>query len=90
MNKQNKQPIWVALAFSSIESRTTALYLIYGCAIFTAYCFPWLRYFSENTWVIKVFLVNDWSWFVVSLACTVWYWLSLKWIDNNSGWATAE
>lgn len=87
MTKQDKMPVWVALAFSSIESRKVALYFVYTCAAFTIYCFPWSRYFTNATWVAKIFLVDGWSWFVTSLACTLWYWLSLKWIDDHSGWA---
>jgi len=90
MNKKNKMPIWVALAFSSIESRRVALYLVFFCAIFTVYCFPWPRIFGATTWVAKIFLIDDWSWFAVSLVTTLWYWLGLKWIDNNFGWAKSE
>jgi hypothetical protein len=86
MNKQNKMPLWVALAFSNIGSRKVALYLVYGCAIFTAYCFPWPRYFTATD-PLQEYLVDDWSWFALSLATTLWYGLGLKWIDNNCGWA---
>lgn len=34
--------------------------LTYSCAIFNAYCFPCVRYFSE-AWVAMILLIDDWS-----------------------------
>ena len=42
MEKTSDMPIWVYLAFSSIEKRQTALLLIYACAAFALYCIPWV------------------------------------------------
>jgi hypothetical protein len=89
VNRQGKMPLWVALAFSNIRSRKGALYLVYGCAIFTVYCFPWGRYFTETS-SLRVFLIDDWNWFAFMAPTSFWYWLSLRWIDNNYGWEMSE
>lgn len=90
MNKQDKMPLWVALAYSNIESRKVALYLVVGCAVFSAYCFPWVRYLHQGDWVAKFFLIDDWSWFAMMAPTTLWYWLGLRWIDANYRWGSVE
>ncbi|MCX7100764.1 MAG: hypothetical protein NTX38_04530 [Methylobacter sp.] len=86
MKKTDTTPLWVFLAFSSIETRKGALMLIWSSVIFSFYCVPWVNYFSEYAWVAKLFLIEDWSWLVMMLPVVVWYWLSMKWIDKNSSW----
>jgi len=70
----------------SIESRKGALILMWSCLVFSIYCIPWVNYFSGDGWVAKLFLIDDWSWFAMMLPMTAWYWLSLKWVDNNGSW----
>lgn len=86
MTKDSELPMWVFLAFSSIETRRGALILIWSSLIFTLYCFPWTHYFSGGGWVAKLFLIDDWSWFAMMLPMVIWYWLSLRWVDKNRGW----
>ncbi len=86
MKKTDSTPIWVFLAYSSIEKRKTALILIWSNLIFSLYCIPWVSYFSGNEWIEKLFLIDDWSWAGVMLPMTLWYWLSLRWIDKNAAW----
>ena len=86
MEKTNDMPIWVYLAFSSIETRRTAKLLIAARAVFALYCIPWVRYVEGADWVGKVFLIDDWSWFAMMVPMTCWYWLSMRWVDNNAGW----
>lgn len=86
MEKKDKMPLWVFLAFSSINSRAGALWLIGASALFTLYCFPFARYFQDSPWVQTIFLIDDWSWFAMMIAITAWYWLSLRWVDNNTAW----
>lgn len=86
MNQSVKQPLWVALAFSNVGTRRTACYLVYGCAVFTAYCFPWANYFNHIKWVQAFFLIQDWSWFVVCFISTLWYSACLRWMDKHSAW----
>jgi hypothetical protein len=86
MEKSDDTPIWVFLAFSSIETRKGALLLIWACLIFSVYCFPWALFFADAGWVSSVFLIDDWSWIAMMAPIMVWYWLSLKWVDRNSGW----
>ena len=86
MEKSDNTPIWVFLAFSSIETRKGALLLIWACLIFSVYCVPWALFFADAGWVATVFLIDDWSWLAMMAPIMVWYWLSLKWVDRNSGW----
>ena len=89
MQKTKDMPIWVFLAYSSIETRKVALWLIWGCVIFALYCIPWGTYFAKPTWLTKLFLIDDWSWFTMMVPITAWYWLSMRWIDKHSGWPDA-
>lgn len=86
MKKTASTPLWVFLAFSSIESRKSALILIWSCVLFTIYCLPWAQFFTDIIWVKKIFLIDDWSWFAMMIPMTAWYVISLKWIDKNQGW----
>jgi len=86
MEKKDNMPIWVFLAFSSIDTRKGAMILIWICVIFTAYCIPWPLLFAGNDWIAKIFLIDDWSWLAMMVPIVLWYWLSLRWVDNNSGW----
>jgi hypothetical protein len=81
-----KTPLWVFLAFSSIKTRKSALLLIWSSVIFSLYCIPWVKYFSDIAWLEKLFLIDDWSWFACMLPMVLWYWLSLKWVDKNMAW----
>lgn len=81
-------PLWVFLAYSSIEKRKTAVWLVIGCAVFSIYSLPWSQLVTDLPWVKSVFLIGDWSWFGMMLPMTAWYWISLKWIDNNASWET--
>jgi len=85
MKKTDSTPLWVFLALSSIESRKGALILIWSSLIFSIYCIPWVNYFQGNIWIEKLFLIDDWEWFAMTIPMTVWYWYSLKWVDKNGG-----
>lgn len=86
MNKHNKMPLWVSLAYSSIASRKVALSLTISCLSFALYCVPWALYMKQSAWIGKIFLINDWSWFGWSMGTTIWYWMGIKWMDQNGGW----
>jgi hypothetical protein len=86
MKKTDTTPLWVFLAFYNIESRKGALILIWISLLFSFYCVPWVNYFNGDGWVAKLFLADGWTWFAVMLLITIWYWVSLKWIDRNGGW----
>lgn len=86
MERDENMPLWVYLAFSSISTRKGALLLTVTCLLFTVYCLPWSLFFAQHEWISTLFLIDDWSWFVMMLPITVWYWISLKWVDNNSSW----
>ena len=80
-------PIWVYLAFSSVKTRKGALWVIGTNVAFSIYCIPWCRLFSKQDWIVKIFLINNWNWFAIMIPIIFWYWISLRWIDNNSRWA---
>lgn len=83
MDKKDNMPMWVFLALSSIETRRAALLLCLSCLVF-ALCFLPLPYlFDDWTWME----VLEWTGVLYPMA--FWYWLSIKWIDNNSSWAVA-
>jgi len=85
MEKKDDMPLWVFLAFSSIETRKGALILIYSSVIFTLYSVPWVLFFKQS-WVEDVFLIGDWSWALTMLPLVFWYWLSLRWVDKHQHW----
>jgi len=87
VEKTDNTPIWVFLAFSSIATRKAALLLIWACAVFSIYCIPWSMFFASQDWVKSIFLIEDWSWIAMMVPITLWYWLSLRWVDQNMGWA---
>jgi hypothetical protein len=86
MKKTENMPLWVYLAFSSITTRKGALLLILSSLLFTLYCIPWRVLLPGRDWIVQLFLIDDWSWFAAMVPITLWYWLSLKWIDNKAGW----
>lgn len=88
MQKDKGMPMWVFLALSNIETRRGALALIWSSLIFTLYCIPWVQYFKETPWVDMLFLIDDWEWFAMMLPMTIWYWLSMKWVDKKRGWSS--
>ena len=86
MDKKDNIPMWVFLAFSSIETRKGALILIWCSVVFTLYCIPMRIFITDNQWVEMIFLIDDWSWLAMMLPITGWYLLSLKWADRNEVW----
>ena len=80
-----KMPLWVLLAFSSIQKRKHAIILIWACVLFTLYCLPWMN-FTENEMVSTLFLIDDWSWLAMMIPICFWYILSLRWMDQNNAW----
>jgi hypothetical protein len=74
MQRSPDMPIWVFLAFANIETRKGALILFWSCLTFSIACIP-LSYYLQ-----------DWSWVAVMFPCSLWYWLSLRWVDRNTGW----
>jgi len=85
MEKKDHIPMWVFLAFSSINTKKGALILIWSCVIFTLYSFPFSLFFAE-AWVKQVFLIDDWSWLSMMIPIVLWYYLSLRWMDKNNAW----
>ena len=86
MEKKENTPIWVFLAFSSIETRKMALILFWSSLIFSLYCIPWSNFINVE-WIAKIFLIDDWSWAAMMFPMSVWYWLGIKWVDKNAVWA---
>ena len=80
-----KMPLWVLLAFSSISKRKHAIILIRVSIIFTAYCFPWVN-FTNLEIITRLFLIDDWSWIAMMIPISIWYVLSLRWMDRNNSW----
>jgi hypothetical protein len=89
MEKTDKMPLWVFLAFSSIETRKAALILIYSCVVFSIYCIPWVLLLPAQEWLGSIFLIDDWSWLAMMVPMTLWYVLSLRWVDQKGDWKSA-
>lgn len=90
MQKTDDMPMWVFLAFASINSRKAALWLIASCVIFAVYCVPWVKWFPDVSWVATVFRITDWSWLVMMIPITLWYAACLIWVDKHSRWPKRE
>ena len=90
MQKTEEMPLWVFLAFSSIDTRKGALTLIWAAVAFTLYCVPWSLLLPAQSSLAKLFLIEDWSWLTMMVPMLVWYWMSLKWVDKHSAWVSAE
>ena len=80
-----KMPIWVLLAFSSIHKRKHAIILIWASILFTLYSLPLVK-FVDNEIVSTLFLIDDWSWIALMIPISIWYILSLRWMDTNNAW----
>jgi hypothetical protein len=87
MEKSDDTPLWVFLAFSSIKTRKGALLLLWAYLIISIYCIPWVLFFTDSDWVATLFLIGDWSWSAMMAPVVLWYWMSLRWVDLNSGWS---
>ncbi len=90
MNDSNKEisvkmPLWVLLAFSSIQKRKHAIILIWASVLFSVYCLPWIN-FTDNKMVSTLFLIDDWSWLAMMAPICIWYIMSLRWMDQNNAW----
>jgi hypothetical protein len=86
MEKKDNMPLWVFLAFSSINTRKGALILIWSCIVFSLYCIPWTKFFADQEWIGKIFLIDDWSWIAMMIPMVIWYWLCLRWVDKHATW----
>lgn len=86
MNQPAKRPIWVDMAFSIIQKRKHALWLISVNIVFALYCVPWARFLETPEWFQTLFIIDDWSWLLMMMAILVWYSICLRWMDNNSAW----
>jgi hypothetical protein len=85
MKQMDSTPLWVRLAWDAIPTRKMAMGMIIVGILFTLYCIPWVK-FSAHPLVAKFFLIDDWWWSGPMFPLIIWYWLSLKWVDNNNGW----
>lgn len=86
MEKRDDMPMWVFLAFASINTRKAALILIWVCVVFTLYCIPVPLFVKEPEWISQVFLIDDWSWLAMMVPMVIWYVLCLRWVDKHDGW----
>ncbi len=86
MQKSETMPWWVFLAFSSVEKRKTALLIIWFSLLFSFYCIPWASLIDPSLGMNQLFLIDDWTWAASMFPMTLWYWMSLKWLDKHDGW----
>ena len=74
MERKENMPLWVFLGLMNIETRKGALILFRCSLAFALFCIP-LSYY-----------LNDWWWLGMMVPITLWYWLSIQWVDNHSAW----
>ena len=80
MDRKDNMPLWVFLGLLNLETRKAALLLV-SCALVFGLVFLPLPY-----------LLDDWNWMDVvnwsgmMFAITLWYWLSIRWVDKHSSW----
>jgi len=88
MIKTKNTPLWVFLAFSAIETRKGALLLIWSCVVFSIYSIPWTLLLGDSLGELgkKILLIDDWSWVGMMIPITIWYYISLIWMDKHEGW----
>jgi hypothetical protein len=86
MKRQENTPMWVYLAFASVETRRGAFLMFWLNALCCLYCIPWSQY-TNAPWVGKMFIIDNWVWLIMMVAITLWYWLSLKWTDRHNVWS---
>ena len=67
-------PLWAFLGLMNIETRKGALILVWCCIACSIACIPLSCY------------LEDWSWTAMMFPVALWYWLSMKWVDNHSSW----
>lgn len=74
MQRTPDMPLWVFLGLANINTRKGALILVWTCFAFSLLCIP-LSYY-----------MHDWSWAGIMFLCSLWYWLSLRWVDRHAHW----
>jgi len=74
-----KLPLWVELAFSSIQKREHAVWLIIGSIVCTIGLAIWWLGFE-----------GDWTWTAWTVPVPIWYVLALRWMDKNSVWKALD
>ena len=79
MQRTSDMPLWVFLSLANINTRKGALILFGVCLAFSVACLP-LSYYQVVDWI-------DWSWAAIMFPYSLWYWLSIRWVDKHTGWA---
>ncbi len=80
MDRKDNMPVGGFLGLVNMETRKAALLLV-SCTLVFGLVFLPLPY-----------LLDDWSWMDVvnwsgmMLDITLWYWLSIRWVDKHSFW----
>ena len=75
MERKDNMPMWVFFGLANIEKRKGGLILFWSCLAFSFISIP-ISYY-----------LDDWSWAAIMFPISLWYWLCIKWVDNNSTWA---
>lgn len=75
---RESRPWWVRLAVGGLRSRTVALLCL------------WLAVCVTLAGLVGGFLVHAWLFLgLVFLPAIPWYWLGIRWVDDNSKWDAA-
>ena len=75
MKKKDGMPVYVYVALLGIKSRNIALRYLILSLFLSGLVIYWG--ISKNNYLIMLIILIP-----------LWYWLSIKWVDNNSTWSS--
>ena len=75
MIKMENMPLRVFPGLMNIETRKGTL-ILFWCSFALMLCCILLSYF-----------LDDWWWLGMMVPITLWYWLSLQWVDRHPAWS---
>ncbi len=80
MQQRDGMPFWVSLGLWGIGSRKVAMGFTLTCllAAILALLGYGLGYLSSTKDMLIIL--------AIALFCALWYWSSMRWVDNNGGW----
>ena len=73
MERQENMPSWVYWGLWSIRSRSTAMAYFDGSLVLSVV-------------IVTAAVIVEYYILCAILVVPIWYWLSIKWVDNNSSW----
>jgi hypothetical protein len=70
-----RRPLWVKMGLWGLPNRATA------------WAFVWICLGVAGFSAVRGFTDPLWFWGVGMASAAFWYWASIRWVDNQDGWA---